>query len=65
MKTTEQTSLFDEKYTKFTDLYCGKTPCIIIQKDKTHALIQLESGSIIATPINSLDKNYGKILTKY
>lgn len=55
-----QTELFDTKYTKFTELYCGKTPCIILQQDKTHVLIQFESGVKIATPINSLDKNYGK-----
>lgn len=52
-----QISLFD---TKYTELYCGKYSCLILQQDRTHVLIQFESGTKIATPINSLDKNYGK-----
>ena len=52
-----QTKLFEANY---NELYCGKYPCIILDRDKSHVLIQFESGFKIATPINSLDKNYGK-----
>jgi hypothetical protein len=52
-----RSNLFDIEY---NELYCGKYPCIILQQDKTHVLIQFESGIKIATPKNSLDKNYGK-----
>lgn len=52
-----QTNLFEVNY---NELYCGKYPCIILDRDKSHVLIQFESGIKIATPINSLDKNYGK-----
>lgn len=48
-----QSNLFEIEY---NELYCGKHKCIILDKDKTHVLIQFESGLKIATPISSLDK---------
>jgi hypothetical protein len=52
-----QSSLFDMQY---NELYCGKYPCIVLDKNKTHVLIQFESGTKLVTTINSLDKNYKK-----
>jgi hypothetical protein len=52
-----QSNLFDIKY---NEMYCGKYPCVILEKDKTHVLIQFESGTKIATPHSSLNENYGK-----
>jgi len=40
--------------------YCCKDDCIVLEKDKTHVLIQFESGSKIATPHSSLNPDYGK-----
>lgn len=40
--------------------YCGKDKCIVLKKDKTHVLIQFESGSKIATLHSSLNPNYGE-----
>ena len=40
--------------------YCGKENCTVLNKNKTHVLIQFESGSKIATPHSSLNPDYGK-----
>lgn len=40
--------------------YCGKNECIVLEKDKTHVLIQFDCGTKIATPHSSLNPNYGK-----
>lgn len=39
--------------------YCKKEEVTVLQIDKTHVLIQLKSGSKIATPHSSLNENYG------
>lgn len=40
--------------------YCGKEDCTVLNKDKTHVLIQLESGSKITTTHSALNPNYGE-----
>lgn len=40
--------------------YCGKDDCIVLENDKTHVLIQFDSGQKIATTHSALNPNYGK-----
>jgi hypothetical protein len=40
--------------------YCGKDDCIVLEKDKTHVLIQFDSGQKIATTHSALNPNYGE-----
>lgn len=40
--------------------YCGKKECTVLEKDKTHVLIQFNSGAILNTTHSALNPNYGK-----